>query len=53
MMFFKKYLLIKTDENLALRRARQELNLGLKNSGLCDFHHSLDCPFTVYKSVCT
>ena len=27
--------------------AHQDLNLGPKDSGLCDFHHSLDYAFTV------
>jgi len=28
--------------------AHQDLNLGPKDSGLCDFHHSLDYAFTVF-----
>ena len=35
------------DEGLLFWWAHQDLNLGPKDSGLCDFHHSLDYAFTV------
>ncbi len=37
-----------SDKGFCFWWAHQDLNLGPKDSGLCDFHHSLDYAFTIF-----